>query len=561
MKINSKTKLILWLIILFGLFIRLIGINWDQGQHLHPDERFLTMVLTDIKMPTSLPEYLNPQISPINPYNHNFPFFVYGSLPINLIKLVGETLNLTSYDQIYLVGRVVTILLDVAIIFLIFWVCHHIFNNKTGVIASFFYSISVLPIQLSHFYTVDPFLNFFVFLSFYFLILLANRRHTFLKVFLLSFSFGAALACKISAVYFGPIILIYFIFLFKKNLRFFFSYGLIFTIFTLLSFRFNQPQAFSTGSFLNWTPNSQFINNLQELKSFNNNPYYPPSIQWLKTTPIITPFKNITLWGLGIPLSLFFIGSLTFSIHFLFKNKIKKNFNLFIITFWIIFLFIIQGSQFVTTLRYFLFIFPFISILSAFLINYLINKYHFLQNKNFIFIFILVLLVYPLSFISIFLKNHSRVTASNWIYQNIPSGSVIATEYWDDTLPLSIGNNLSYQYQYQSLHVADIEDENKIDTLKNQIENSDYIILSSNRFYLPIPQNAEIFPNTAKYYQSLFDGSLGFQKVAEFSSYPCFPPTNKPLFCLNDTSSEEAFTVYDHPKVLIFKKIKTVSTF
>ena len=67
-----------------------------------------------------------------------------------------------------------------------------------------------------------------------------------------------------------------------------------------------------------------------------------------------------------------------------------------------------------------------------------------------------------------FLKNHSRVTASNWIYQNVPSGSVIATEYWDDTLPLSIGNNLSYQYQYQSLHVADIEDENKIEGVEEE---------------------------------------------------------------------------------------------
>jgi len=47
----------------------------------------------------------------------------------------------------------------------------------------------------------------------------------------------------------------------------------------------------------------------------------------------------------------------------------------------------------------------------------------------------------------------------------------------------------------------------------------------------------------------MFHGSLGFDLVAAFTSYPTIGP-----LVINDQSAEEAFTFYDHPKVLIFAK-------
>ena len=52
------------------------------------------------------------------------------------------------------------------------------------------------------------------------------------------------------------------------------------------------------------------------------------------------------------------------------------------------------------------------------------------------------------------------------------------------------------------------------------------------------------------FYKNLFGGKLNFEKVAEITSYPTIPIFNIPI---PDQSSEEAFTVYDHPKLYIFK--------
>lgn len=538
-----KNKIFILIIFIIAFSLRIYGINWDQGSHLHPDERFLTMVLTTIKIPSSFSQYLNPQISTLSPYNNNYSFFVYGAFPLNLTKITGQFLNQTTYEKIPLVGRSLTILADLLVVLFIYLISQKILNTRTALLASFFYAICVLPIQLAHFYTVDPFLNLFIVLSFYFLISLRQKSRVLLKIFLLSLSFGIALACKISAIYFLPVIIVFAFFNFLKNPKLLFFYSIFFILLTAISFRFNQPQAFASGNFLNWKLNTQFINNIKELQNYNQDYSYPPGIQWLKTIPLIFPLKNIILWGAGLPLGIIFVLSIFYSIYYLFKKSIKKNFLLFITMFWILFLFFYQGIQHVATMRYFLPIYPFLCITSAFFICQIYKNKIF----NFKFIqlfFFVILLIYPCCFISIYFKDHTRIAASKWIYQNISVGSTLGTEYWDDSLPLSIGRSSLYDYQYQSLTVADPDSPEKISKLKNQLKTTEYIILSSNRFYVPIPKNSDKYPLTTKYYQALFNGSLGFKKIAEFSSYPVF----------NDTSAEEAFTVYDHPKVLIFQK-------
>jgi hypothetical protein len=57
-------------ILLIGAVLRLNGRDWDQGQYLNPDERFMTMVATRIAWPDSIGEYFDSANSPLNPYNY-----------------------------------------------------------------------------------------------------------------------------------------------------------------------------------------------------------------------------------------------------------------------------------------------------------------------------------------------------------------------------------------------------------------------------------------------------------------------------------------------------------
>ena len=93
LKSKFSPKLLLVLILLLGASFRFYGLNWDQNQHLHPDERFLAMVTTAIKIPSSFTAYLDPKASPMSPYNAGYVFFVYGTFPLNLTKVIGELVS------------------------------------------------------------------------------------------------------------------------------------------------------------------------------------------------------------------------------------------------------------------------------------------------------------------------------------------------------------------------------------------------------------------------------------------------------------------------------------
>src|SRR3989344_470634 len=144
----------IFLILIFAFVLRVYGLNWDQGHHLHPDERAIVLASLPLQFPTSLSESLSVQ-SPLNPH-----FFAYGNLPMYLLKGVSVLLTpfsplASSYDQINLIGRLLSALFDTGTVFLIFVLGRKLFSKTVGFLGAFFYAISVLPIQAAHFYAVD----------------------------------------------------------------------------------------------------------------------------------------------------------------------------------------------------------------------------------------------------------------------------------------------------------------------------------------------------------------------------------------------------------------------
>lgn len=554
MKNNLCLKLVFIIILSLGFACRILGLDWDQSQHLHPDERFITMVASSVKMPSNLANYFSQEESTLNPYNNNFSFYVYGTFPILITRFFGELFSKTSYDEIFLVGRRLSVFFDLLTLVLIYIITYLIFKKESVSLWSmFFYATAVCPIQQAHFFTVDSFTVFFSTLTILLLLLFLEKNKWFF-IFLTGGFFGLTLANKTSIGVTLPLFILTIVFsqkISKKELNLvkFFSQKilliLVFVSGVVISFRIFQPYAFN--SLFHLYPH--WLDNISEAhKMITGEIDYPPNIQWSYTKPLIHPFVNIFLWGLGpIATTLSLLGI----IYSLSKREMLHLGKMLILLVFSGIIFIYQGVQLAKYIRYFYPIYPALAILAGLAASRIMTL---LADKTKIpkllvlAITIGAVFFWPVSFLSIYSRPHSRVTASEWIYENIPSGSKLTSEEWDDGLPLIIPG---YQRIYTNIPLGlyNTETESKWKKIIGQINEADYIIMSSNRLFGSIPKLSQRYPVTSLYYQLLFEERLGFDKVAEITSYPCFLSK-----CIIDDGAEESFTVYDHPKIIIFKK-------
>ena len=523
------------ILLLVSFIIRILGINWDAGNHLHPDERMLMMVADKIHFFDNL----NPE------------FFNYGSLPIYILKGIGQIIdfffktNFAHYGQMLYLGRFLSTLADIGVIFLIYKITILIFKNeKQALFSSFLYSIAFFTIQNSHFFIVDTFLNFFITFLIY-ICLLYVKKPSNKYLFISSLIFAAAFTTKFTAIIFTPLIILLIIYKSKKKLFHLFLFTFSFLVFSFLF----MPYMF--------IDNSKFINDISLQLKLNNNPYiFPYTLQYVTTTPYIYYIKHIFLWGLGPFISFFvIIGS-----YLMFKSK--KNALLILFISFYLYYFILIGGSAVKFMRYMLPMYPFFAILATYGLQQTLPKKTNLRGW-FLVIITALIVFWTYLFLNVFTKEHTRITASKWIINNIPNGSSLAVEHWDDRLPIFNAEN----YKFVELQLYNQPDnEEKWIKIKDILESSGYIVLASNRLYIPLSKLKDCnkylscYPKTAKYYDDLFNEKLEFKKVAEFTSYPFIKLGNFKLE-INDDSADESFTVYDHPKVYIFKKVKPENIF
>ena len=537
---KKKSFLPLLIILLFAFILRLYGIDWDQGAHLHPDERMLIMVAEKIHFFDNL----NPD------------FFNYGSLPIYALKGISQTidiffpfLNLASYNGMLYVGRYMSIFADLTVIFIIFKTAKLLFKEKQEIalFACFFYSICFFAIQNTHFFVVDVFLNLFIALTVYLLILFV-KKPCLKKITYISISFAAALAVKITAIIMLPVIVITIIIKVVrkyKNNKIFKAllYTALFSTLSLLFFFIFMPYAF-----FNY---HSFLNDISSQITMNSNPYiFPYTLQYIDTLPYLYYLKNIFIWGLGPIISCL---SLIGIIYFVFNIKRVKNKGLvFVYLIFYIFYFLVMGRSSVKFMRYMLILYPFLAILAS-------GGIYYLKKKNMhiiLYPIIFFSLLWTLMFVNIYSQKHTRIAATEWINNNIERNKTIAVEHWDDRLPI-YG---SEKYTILELRLYELpDDEKKWKEINNVLDKSDYIIIASNRLYTPLQRlndckrYEKCYPKTSTYYKLLFNEELGFKKQAEFSVYPKIEIGNFKLEIV-DNNADESFTVYDHPKIMIFKK-------
>jgi hypothetical protein len=574
---RAKNIIILIFVLVLAAILRLINIDWDRGNFLHPDERFLNMSIQELKLPSSLSEYFDQKNSGLNPRNYGRDFFVYGNLPLSISKLTTNLLKQNSLEEITITGRLLSILADLMVIPIIYLIVLLLEKNLKGeglkihpdtkLWASLIYGLSVLPIQQAHFFTTDTFLNFFLISSFYF-----SLKYFFEKKFFYlivsGIFWGLALASKISGIFilplnlsiislnhFWPIKKQFCQQSYKKNLSQVFLKTFIFFLTSYFALRLSSPYMFEHTSFLQVNLNSDFINNLKELKSYSSSDiWFPPAIQWMNRS-VFFGLKNLVIFGFGIVASIFTIKGIGYLIakiiHLFKRGKLQnKPLSLVLVLIWLGGFLIYYSQQFVQSIRYYLIIYPFLAIFAGLGITTFLKEKRSLLRSTIIVFF---LGLWPLMFISVYIQAHPRIQASEWIYQNIPNESLILTEYWDDTLPLHL-TDFQKHYETYRLPVFAQDNEQKWLEIDSALTKADYYILSSNRAWASIIRVPEKYPQMSKFYQNLLDGQSNYQLVAEFHSYPSLKYLGIPID-LQDSWADEAFTVYDHPQVLIFKKI------
>lgn len=563
-KFNMSKIHPIFFILLIGILFRLFGINWDQNFHLHPDERAIILFTLPLHFPSSIHEFFQ-TTSPLNPH-----FFAYGNFPLYLLKASAQilsyfNLDLKTYNGIQLIGRGISILADLGTILLVFLVAKQLKNNLVGILGALFYCLSVLPIQAAHFYAVDILLTFFIFLSL-FQLLKFYKNPTRKNAFLLGIFFGFSLATKMSAlplaVAVSVTLCIDFFLIFissphkphiwwphvPKLIKKLIGEGIIILLSTFTTFIVFEPYALIDHV-------EFFRQNLQQYQMTHDAFTFPYTLQYVGITPYIYELRNIFFWGQG-PM----LGTASFMgfFYFLFLLTKIKNKNwpqeILFISFFIVY-FLIVGKFAVGWMRYMLPLYPFLSIFAALLITQLIHLFLKPFRNMLIVCFLLLIFIWPLSFLYIYSQPNARALASQWINDKIPAGKSLAIEHWDDSLPL-YGQE---KYQMITLKLYEPDSKEKWTEISQQLQQSDYILIASNRLYTPLQKLTDCkhlplfhcYTQTAKYYQKLFGEKLGFRKVAEFSISPTIPLIN---IAIDDQSADESFTVYDHPKIMIFKK-------
>jgi len=422
--------LLLLLILAAGAYLRFVGLRWDEDQHLHPDERFLTMVESAIRPigtekealgppPTAslqpwrvpylddLPDcdlwggYFDTACSPLNPHNRGHTFFVYGSLPIFIVRYVAEAFDASGYGDVNVVGRFLSALADLGVILVVYGIARKIYDQRVGVLAACFAAFSVLSIQLSHFFTVDTFSSFFALMAVYFAVQIATLvphagqtdieqgsinlrsfiRHPFFRPSLFfGLALGMAVASKINV---APVALtlpsaavMYGLRLSvderKRQWTGLFAYLILAAGISLVVFRVFQPYAFIGPGLFGIKFNPAWLENMKSLRSLTGGDVdFPPALQWARR-PYWFALENIIRWGMGLPLGIIAWFGFLFAGWRMVKGAWRPHILLWG---WTAFYFFgLQSFQWNSTMRYQLPVYPLLAIFAAWILIHAFDR-------------------------------------------------------------------------------------------------------------------------------------------------------------------------------------------
>ncbi|HUS94634.1 MAG TPA: glycosyltransferase family 39 protein [Patescibacteria group bacterium] len=534
-----------------------------------------------------------------------------------------------EFRHLTIVGRALTGLIDTLSVLLIFILGRQLFGVWVGLLGAAFAVFTVMFLQLARFFTVDAYLTFFVLLTIVLLTFAQSDSESRTKRLILILLAAASIGLAVGSKFTGILLMIPLgiTVLFQKSWsprrRLFTFVGasvtafLVFFVtnpFALIDQTCEVVQPLSVGPFKvsDAFLRSCYLQNIVSQATMVQGTRDVPFVrQYAGTIPYLYFIEMQVKWGMGLLLGIvafvgfgweIWRGSRVILNWFQkrrnkFDNSDGHDSNLlsdarypfrmteFIVLGWAIPFFFTTGALSVKFMRYLEPLVPYLLIYAAAM---LLSLRSVRVRRVAITLILIVTGLYAIAFLNLYRQPHPWVTASQWIFTNVESGSTIATEMWDDRLPdnVNVAGTTGQASHYGEKSVNWLSGTEELDSPEKVRENlaaladADYIALASNRNYGVIPRLPERYPLSSQYYPLLFEGLLGYDVVYVGSRMPNIlgfhlkPDSfqwpglvvprevekyldSKPGISLG--RFDESFTVYDQPLVIILRNTKNLS--
>lgn len=532
----SKTTIFLFILTLISAFFHFYNLNWGAPFYFHPDERNIASAITQLSFPFQM-----------NPH-----FFAYGSFPLYSAYFLGEIISgfhakQIQFDQAIIASRIISATLATCIIPLLFLLGKKIKNTSVGIIAAVLAVCSTGFIQFAHFGTVEIWQTFLSLIFFNACLDLQKTIST-KNITIAGILFGLLVGTKVSSLPFGLLFLFLVIFIFfhtkniliKRFLNIFF-YTLLFCGISFCVYVITNPFVFiDTASFLNSMQYESSVA-LGSLPVFYTGEFF-------HTIPILFQFLFIYPFLVNPLITIIFIPSFLFV---LLKGFQSKNFSYILLSISYLLLFLPPAFLFTKWTRYILPTLPCMYLIISIVISNSINNSKQVFSSKYLVVSMIIgiSIIFSFSYFKTVLMNEdTRVAAAMWAKDTIAENSSLVSEVYD----LGI---IPFNQYFSSIKLFDFyaidTDPNASDAKQFIQHNTEYIILPSQRLIKTRLLNSNNFPKGNQFYQSLENGSLGFEKVYQT---PCdifchIIYMDNPIFSFEETAS-----VFDRPVVMIYKK-------
>lgn len=565
-RVSKHTRPILFLLTFIGAYLRFKTLDWGD-MFLHPDELNIGFAVSKVH----LPENANPE------------FFAYGALPIYVTYFVGVVQNAlqgvaeiwhVNLEQALIIGRHLSALTSTALIPLTYLLCRKLSASPLlSLVASFFTAFSIGFIQFAHFATFEMFLTIF-----YVLIVFAAvnvLQTSSIKWYLiLGVLIGLTVGTKIVSLYLivTPFALKFFEVLSKDEQ----------TFFTALRSYMHPKKLFhphvlasclvAVGVFFIANPfivldNDTFLGSLdyeQGVATGTLPVFYTRN--FIDTVPAVYQYVHVLPFISGYAFrAAGVIAVLILLIYSLRRLKTAQPLLLFFLVFGGYTAF--HLTMYVKWTRYMAPALVLLIVALVITVDKLLSLQTDTRRKTLVALSVAFLcfeiFFRGLSFSTLYQTPDTRQVAADWVRLNTSTRDRILSEVFDPNI-IPFNDARGNQITLFNMYELDEVPERYID-LSEMLEETDYILLPSDRVYASALRLPDAFPVAAAYYTALFSGELGFELVYAKEPHLCLlsPPITDKLptrittfLCpINTGHAEGTFYVFDHPSVQMYKKV------